>query len=112
MEREFEFLGSRFDDRGARFEEYLQAIREIWTADDPHFDGQYVRFSDVNVSPRPMRPGGSPIWIGGGSRRLCAVRPRSPTAGITAITVTTSLDVSEPTIPALSVCCPQTGQSC
>src|SRR5262249_28963568 len=25
MEREFEFLGSRFDDRGARFEEYLKA---------------------------------------------------------------------------------------
>ena len=40
MEREFGFLGSRFDDRGARFEEYLLAIREYWTAPDPSFDGQ------------------------------------------------------------------------
>ena len=68
MEREFGFLGSRFDDRGARFEEYLLAIREYWTAPDPSFDGQYVKFSDVNVSPRPARPGGPPIWIGGSSR--------------------------------------------
>jgi probable F420-dependent oxidoreductase len=68
MEREFELLGSRFDDRGARFEEYVKAIREYWTADTPSFAGQYVSFSDVNVSPRPARPGGPPIWIGGSSR--------------------------------------------
>jgi probable F420-dependent oxidoreductase len=68
MEREFEFLGSRFDDRGARFEEYLLAIREYWTAPEPSFDGTYVKFADVNVSPRPARAGGPPIWIGGSSR--------------------------------------------
>lgn len=68
MEREFQFLGSRFDDRGARFEEYLKAIREYWTSPEPSFEGRYVGFSDVNVSPRPARPGGPPIWIGGSSR--------------------------------------------
>jgi alkanesulfonate monooxygenase SsuD/methylene tetrahydromethanopterin reductase-like flavin-dependent oxidoreductase (luciferase family) len=68
MEQEFGFLGSRFDDRGARFEEYIHVLREYWTAENPSFEGQYVRFSDVNVSPRPARPGGPPIWIGGSSR--------------------------------------------
>ena len=68
LKREFEFLGARFDDRGARFEEYLRAIREYWTSPEPSFEGQYVQFSDVNVSPRPSRVGGPPIWIGGSSR--------------------------------------------
>lgn len=68
MEQEFGYLGSRFDDRGARFEEYLLAIREYWTSPEPSFQGQYVTFSNVNVSPRPVRPGGPPIWIGGSSR--------------------------------------------
>ena len=68
MEREFGFLGSRFDDRGERFEEYVTAIRELWTADAPRFAGRHVAFDDVNFSPRPVRPGGPPIWIGGASR--------------------------------------------
>jgi len=68
MEREFEFLGAHFDDRGARFEEYLRAIREYWTAPEPRFEGHYIRFADVNVSPRPVRAAGPAIWIGGSSR--------------------------------------------
>ena len=68
MEQEFRWLNSEFGNRGQRFDEYLRAIRELWTADDPRFEGEHVRFSDSLFSPRPVRPGGPPIWLGGGSR--------------------------------------------
>src|ERR1700758_5831814 len=46
MREEFEALGAPpFAERGAVTDEYLAAFRELWTKDDPRFDGRYVRFS-------------------------------------------------------------------
>src|SRR5215210_466276 len=66
-EREFGYLGASFHDRGRRLEEYIRALRELWTSPDPRLEGQYVRFSDVLFAPRPAQPNGPPIWIGGAS---------------------------------------------
>ncbi|MBV9580781.1 MAG: LLM class F420-dependent oxidoreductase [Chloroflexi bacterium] len=66
-EREFGFLGANFRNRGRRFDEYIQAMRTLWSAPDPHFDGQFVHFNNVSFQPRPVQPGGPPIWLGGGS---------------------------------------------
>jgi len=66
-EREFGYLGASFHDRGRRLEEYIRALRELWTSPDPRLEGQYVHFSDVLFAPRPAQPNGPPIWIGGGS---------------------------------------------
>jgi len=67
-EREFQLLGTTFHDRGRRLNEYISMFRELWTSPDPRFEGQFVQFSDVLFSPRPLQPNGPPIWIGGGSR--------------------------------------------
>jgi probable F420-dependent oxidoreductase len=67
-EREFGFLGASFHDRGRRLDEYIQALRTLWSAPDPRFDGQVVHFQNVSFQPRPVQPGGPPIWLGGGSR--------------------------------------------
>ena len=69
MEQEFAFLGSDFSNRGERFDEYIAAMRELWTSEDPRFEGRHVRFADVLFSPRPVQPGGPPIWLGGSSSR-------------------------------------------
>jgi probable F420-dependent oxidoreductase len=66
-EREFRFLGASFPDRGPRLDEYIRVLRELWTSPDPHFEGQYVAFSDALFAPRPVQPNGPPIVIGGGS---------------------------------------------
>ena len=68
LEREFGFLGASFHDRGRRLDEYIQALRVLWSAPDPEFAGQFVRFGEVSFQPRPVQPGGPPIWLGGGSR--------------------------------------------
>jgi probable F420-dependent oxidoreductase len=67
-QREFGFLGASFHDRGRRLDEYIQALRVLWSEPDPHFAGEFVRFGEVSFQPRPIQPGGPPIWLGGGSR--------------------------------------------
>ncbi|CAO5161725.1 putative F420-dependent oxidoreductase [Frankia sp. AiPs1] len=53
--------------RGARTDEYLDAMTSLWTDEAPEFHGRYVDFADVIAAPRPVTPGGPPIIIGGQS---------------------------------------------
>ena len=66
-ELQFRWLGADFRHRGQRLDEYILAMRELWTAPEPRFAGQYVAFADVAFSPRPVQPQGPPIVIGGSS---------------------------------------------
>lgn len=65
LEKEFEILGVPFHERGAMSDEYLAAIIELWTKDDPVFEGKYVSFKDVAFAPKPFRKPHLPIWLGG-----------------------------------------------
>lgn len=65
LEREFGVLGLPFEDRGPRTDEYIRAMKALWTQDNPSFEGKYVRFSDVTFWPRPVQKPHPPIWIGG-----------------------------------------------
>ncbi|MBK8900535.1 MAG: TIGR03560 family F420-dependent LLM class oxidoreductase [Anaerolineaceae bacterium] len=54
------------DGRFARFEEGLQIISHLLQKDEPlDFDGEYYQLHDAMLLPRPQRPGGPPILIGG-----------------------------------------------
>ena len=69
MEEEFELLDAPpFAERGAATDEFLQAFVELWTADNPTFDGKYVQFSNIIFQPKPVQTPHPPIWIGGQSR--------------------------------------------
>jgi probable F420-dependent oxidoreductase len=65
VEREFEALDAPFADRGERTEEYLAAIRAIWTQPRPAFDGAIVSFSGVQAFPHPVQRPHPPIVMGG-----------------------------------------------
>lgn len=67
MEEEFRLLGAPFEERGAATDEYLEAFRQLWTADRPSYKGRHVSFEDVIFAPKPLQPGGPPIWVGGES---------------------------------------------
>ncbi|MFV0523605.1 MAG: LLM class F420-dependent oxidoreductase [Acidimicrobiales bacterium] len=66
MREEFDAIGASFDDRGARTDEYVAAMRELWTAERPTFHGRFVNFDDTYCRPRPVQ-GSVPIIIGGDS---------------------------------------------
>jgi len=68
LQEEIEALGAPpFAERGAVTDEYIAAIRELWTAEAPHFHGRYVRFENILFEPKPAQKPHPPIWIGGES---------------------------------------------
>ena len=65
LKGEFEQLGVPFHERGAICDEYLAAMVELWTKDNPCYEGKYVSFRDVGFEPKPFQKPHLPIWIGG-----------------------------------------------
>jgi probable F420-dependent oxidoreductase len=65
IRREFAAAGVPFDRRVGRFLEMLEICRALWTRDGVSFSGKHFTLEDVTVEPKPHRPGGPPIWIGG-----------------------------------------------
>jgi probable F420-dependent oxidoreductase len=67
MEREFEVLHVPYSERGARSDEYLRAMKELWTSDHPSFHGRFVQFDDIVFEPKPVQTPHPPLLIGGNS---------------------------------------------
>jgi len=67
MREEFDAIGASFDDRGARTDEYVAAMRELWTAESPTFHGDFINFDNTYCRPQPAQES-VPIIIGGDSK--------------------------------------------
>jgi probable F420-dependent oxidoreductase len=64
MKEEFDAIGVPFHDRGRRTDEYVAAMRELWTAERPTFHGEFVDFDAAYCRPQPAQ-GSVPIIVGG-----------------------------------------------
>jgi probable F420-dependent oxidoreductase len=64
-EEEFKALGVPFHDRGARTDDYLAAMRAIWSEEAPAYHGKYVSFEGVQAYPHPVQQPTPPIVMGG-----------------------------------------------
>jgi probable F420-dependent oxidoreductase len=75
MREEFDALGVDFDSRVANFDEQLQILRAAWTQPRVAHQGTVFSFDPVGVAPRPSRPDGVELWLGGHAagalRRAC-----------------------------------------
>lgn len=64
LEPELRALGVPMAERGTRTDEFLAAMRAVWTEEAPAFAGEHVAFAGVAARPRPVqRP--LPVVIGG-----------------------------------------------
>lgn len=66
LEEEFDALGVPFDRRGQRTDEYIAALREMWTTEETSFAGEFVNWERVMSFPKP-HDGSPPIVVGGHS---------------------------------------------
>jgi len=65
VEEELVALGASLQDRAARTDEHLAAMRALWDEPTPAFDGRFVSFSDVISRPLPLQRPHPPIVCGG-----------------------------------------------
>ncbi|MBT7335792.1 MAG: LLM class F420-dependent oxidoreductase [Gammaproteobacteria bacterium] len=66
MKEEFDALGIPWERRGARNDEYIAAMRALWSGPHAEYHGEFVDFDPVTCSPRPVN-GNIPVIVGGDS---------------------------------------------
>ena len=65
--KDFEAVGVPIGERGARTDEAMLALRELFRGAEASFSGRFFSFSGITIEPPPARPGGPPLWVGGRS---------------------------------------------
>ena len=114
---EFEALGAPFEDRGERTNEYIEAIRALWTQEAPRFEGRFVSFAGIDAQPRPIQKPHPPIVVGGlsppalrraarqGTRRSTPASSKRLTVSASSGTEGVTLISSRPRSGGRSTCC-------
>lgn len=64
LREEFDALGIPFEQRGARTDEYIEALRTLWRDEESTYRGEYASFETVKSFPKPVQPS-IPIHVGG-----------------------------------------------
>jgi probable F420-dependent oxidoreductase len=68
LKEEFDLLGAPFEDRGARGDDALKALRAALGAREPSYHGDYYSFDGLIVDPCALQQR-VPIWVGGRTLR-------------------------------------------
>ncbi len=73
---EFDAMEIDLTERGRRTDEILDAIKLLLTQKSVTFEGEFFRFRDVTIDPRPPRF--PEVWVAGGSRIPDPLSPDKP----------------------------------
>jgi probable F420-dependent oxidoreductase len=65
LREEFDALGVPFERRGARFDDYVTAMRKVWTGDVVEHVSEFLHWTGFKSYPIPVQRPGVPIVIGG-----------------------------------------------
>ena len=65
---EMENHGADYEQRWKIVREKILAMKQIWTEEAAEYHGEFVDFDPIWSYPKPVQPGGPPIWIGATSR--------------------------------------------
>jgi len=67
MKEEFDALGVPWERRGRRNDEYLEALRMVWSGQEVEYHGEFVDFEPLTCNPLPPQGANIPILVGGDS---------------------------------------------
>jgi probable F420-dependent oxidoreductase len=62
---EFALYQVALEKRGARFDEAIRLIKQLWTQDEVTFAGDYYQVERLKIEPRPRSRPHPPLWLGG-----------------------------------------------
>ncbi|HEX2232665.1 MAG TPA: LLM class flavin-dependent oxidoreductase [Thermoleophilaceae bacterium] len=62
-ERDYAAVGIPFEERWARFDEAVQALRSLMGEDTGGLRGRFYSTEGLALEPRPTAPGGPPLWL-------------------------------------------------
>ena len=65
LREEFEAIGVPFEERAARTDDHIEALRALWAAGPSSYEGPFTSFPAVHSLPKPVQVGGPPIVVGG-----------------------------------------------
>jgi probable F420-dependent oxidoreductase len=68
LQEEFELFDAPFDDRGARADDAIRALRAAWAQSTPAYEGEHYFFDGFVVDPCAVNPH-TPMWVGGRTAR-------------------------------------------
>jgi len=66
---EFEVMGIDRAKKVKHTREVFEAMREVWTNDVASWDGEFYKFEDAEVFPKPVQKPYPPVWIGGSAEK-------------------------------------------
>ncbi|MGP8071299.1 MAG: LLM class flavin-dependent oxidoreductase [Candidatus Bathyarchaeia archaeon] len=72
-EKEFETVDVDYHKRGKITDDYIRAVKKLWTEPLSTYDGKFISFNDVQMFPKPLQKPHPPILIGGGERGLSEI---------------------------------------
>jgi alkanesulfonate monooxygenase SsuD/methylene tetrahydromethanopterin reductase-like flavin-dependent oxidoreductase (luciferase family) len=62
--RDYEIVAMNYEERWKRFDEAIQVLRSLWSADGVSFTGRFYSTAGIDLEPKPIQKSGPPIWIG------------------------------------------------
>lgn len=62
---EYEAAGLSFKDRGRLLDHTLEVCQALWTQQRASYDSAELSFDNIHQMPKPLQPGGVPLWISG-----------------------------------------------
>jgi len=65
VREEFAATGVPMAGRGDRMEDYIRAMRALWSMTSPEYQGPFVSFGGIDAHPRPRQRRGPSIVVGG-----------------------------------------------
>ncbi len=70
LQEEFTAMGVPFERRGARFDDYIVAMRKVWTGEVVEHQSDFINWSGFQSYPLPVQKPGVPIIIGGSKGKI------------------------------------------
>lgn len=71
---EYEATGIDFDSRGAILDQTLEVCQRLWQENEVSYASPTLNFDRIHQMPKPVQPGGVPLWISGTVNRAVARR--------------------------------------